>query len=182
MSIRQKIYHIINSLPPFDAKEEEHISFTKNWIESGAELFRTAKPATPDPHLVAYFLLLDPSTKQLLLVDHKKAGLWLPAGGHVETNEHPKDTVKREIMEELGIAAIFLLEDPFFLTVTKTVAQTVGHTDVSIWYLVKGNVDTTYNFDKEEFNQVRWFSPENIPYECSDPHMQRCIEKLRIFN
>src|SRR5579872_5742114 len=129
MSIRHEIQCAINSISSFDEEEQVHISFTKKWIESGVEIFRTAKPATPDPHLVAYFLLIDASSNQVLLVDHKKAGLWLPAGGHVELNEHPKETVKREIGEELAIEAEFMCPDPLFLTVTKTVGQTAGHTD-----------------------------------------------------
>ena len=39
-----------------------------------------------------------------------------------------------------------------------------------------------YHFDQEEFNQVRWFSSTDVPYERSDPHMRRCIEKLKNFN
>lgn len=178
MSIRNEIHCTINSLSPFDEIEQEHISFTKNWIESGAEIFRTAKPATPDPHLVAYFLLIDSSANQVLLVDHKKAGLWLPAGGHVEPNEHPKETVRREILEELGIEADFVMADPLFLTVTRTVGQTAGHTDISLWYILKGCSSISYAFDSEEFVQICWFSSDQIPYNQADPHMKRCIAKL----
>ncbi|MCX6988722.1 MAG: NUDIX hydrolase [Chlamydiae bacterium] len=177
-SIRHEIHCIINSLAPFDEMEQEHISFTKNWIESGAEIFRTAKPATPDPHLVAYFLLIDSSMHKVLLVDHKKAGLWLPAGGHVEPNEHPKETVRREILEELRLEANFMIEDPIFLTVTKTVGQIAQHTDVSFWYLLKGNNEMPLQYDQEEFNDIRWFDINSIPYENTDPHMRRFIQKL----
>lgn len=178
MSIRQEIHSTINSLSPYDEIEQKHISFTKHWLESGVEIFRTAKPATPDPHLVAYFLLIDSLTDQVLLVDHKKAGLWLPAGGHVEPNEHPRETVKREILEELGIKADFMMADPVFLTATKTVGQSAGHTDISLWYILKGCSSVSYTFDPEEFVQICWFSSERIPYNQSDPHMKRCIEKL----
>lgn len=178
MTIRNEIHCTINCLSPFDEIEQEHISFTKNWIESGAEIFRTAKPATPDPHLVAYFLLIDSSSNQVLLVDHKKAGLWLPAGGHVEPNEHPRETVRREILEELGIEADFVMADPLFLTVTKTVGQTSGHTDISLWYILKGCSSISYAFDSEEFVQISWFSSDQIPYNQADPHMKRCIAKL----
>lgn len=58
MPIRNEIHCTINSPCPFDEIEQEHISFTKNWIESGAEIFRTAKPATPIPILLLTFLLL----------------------------------------------------------------------------------------------------------------------------
>ncbi|MDR3623511.1 MAG: NUDIX domain-containing protein [Chlamydiales bacterium] len=180
--IRSEIQRIINSIVPFDSKENEHLNFTKHWLETGADLFRTTKPATPDPHLVAYFLLVDLNTNKVLLTDHKKSGLWLPTGGHVEINEHPKDTVKREIIEELEIEAIFLSHDPLFLTVTKTVGQTAGHTDVSLWYILKGFSFDTLNYDKNEFHQINWFCQAEIPYQQSDPHMNRCIKKLIHFN
>ena len=179
MQTIDEIKAAINTITPLDQIEDEHLHVTSKWIDSGAQLFRTEKPATPDPHLVAYFLLLDSSQEKVLLVDHRKAGLWLPAGGHVEVDEHPKETVKREVFEELSIEAKFLLPDPFFLTVTKTVGSTAGHTDVSIWYLLQGDASIDYHFDREEFHAIQWFLPDNIPYECSEPHLRRCIRKLQ---
>src|SRR3990167_9801718 len=112
--IRSEIRSMTSQIQPLDREEAEHIAFVEKWIDSGAEIFRIAKPATPDPHLVAYFLLIDKDEQRLLLVEHKKANLWLPAGGHVELNEHPKETVSRELMEELGVQTDFLSERPFF--------------------------------------------------------------------
>ncbi|WP_425276650.1 NUDIX domain-containing protein [Streptomyces diastatochromogenes] len=42
----------------------------------------------------------------MLLVAHRKAGLWLPAGGHVEPGVNPWAAVVRECHEELGIEAV----------------------------------------------------------------------------
>ncbi|MCP5505196.1 MAG: NUDIX hydrolase [Chlamydiales bacterium] len=179
--IRSEIEDLIRSLVPFDSIETEHIEFVKKWISSGAPLFRTKKPDVPDTHLVSYFLLVDSAKNTLLLVDHKKAGLWLPAGGHVEPNEHPGETVKREVVEELGVEGDFLMNDPIFLTVTKTVGQTAGHTDVSLWYVLRGKESHPYQFDHTEFKEIKWFFPQDIPYHRSDPHLKRCIEKLNSF-
>lgn len=176
--IRFEIYQLIDKIEPFDDVEAMHIAFTLNWMNTGAEIFRIEKPATPDTHLVSYFVLMDEVNNKVLLVDHKKAQLWLPSGGHVERGEHPKETVKREILEELGIQADFLHEDPFFVTVTKTVGLTAGHTDVSLWYVLKGNSETALAYDREEFNGVAWFDIQAIPFESSDPHMKRFIQKL----
>lgn len=161
-----------------DNEEIEHITFVQQWIESGADLFRTVKPATPDPHLVSYFLLLDQDCGQVLLVEHKKAKLWLPAGGHVEVDEHPKRTVEREIVEELGVQADFIFGNPFFLTVTQAKGHRGNHTDVSPWYILKASSGTSFNYDEREFHGIRWFPIDEIPFHDSDPHMSRLVQKL----
>jgi 8-oxo-dGTP pyrophosphatase MutT (NUDIX family) len=176
--IRIEIQRMTNLMRPFDLKEMEHLEFVQKWIATGAEIFRIAKPATPDPHLVSYFVLIDEAANKILLVDHKKAGLWLPPGGHVELNEHPKETVRREIFEELRIQADFISHDPLFVTVTKTVGQTAGHTDVTLWYILRENSAIAIEYDQEEFNGINWFDIEGIPYEKSDPHMERFVQKL----
>jgi len=125
--MRTIIAELVRTIQPSDPLERAHVAATLAWINSGAPIYRVAKPALPPQHLVAYFALLDPATNQLLLVDHKKAGLWLPGGGHVEPGEHPDATVQRELWEELRIPANFLLPRPLFLTVTQTVGVTAGH-------------------------------------------------------
>jgi 8-oxo-dGTP pyrophosphatase MutT (NUDIX family) len=175
--MRELIRKEVASIVPLDALEEEHRQQTLAWIGSGAELCRLQKPATPPRHLVSYFVVL--AQDAVLLVDHKKAKLWLPTGGHVEPGEHPKETVVREAREELGVEAEFLQGSPLFVTVTETVGTTAGHTDVSLWYVLKGKRGTSYQFDREEFEDVRWFGWEEVPFERSDPHLKRFLEKCR---
>lgn len=176
--MRTQIHQLIKSINPYDQLEREHIDFSLRWIESGREIFRIEKPATPDIHLVSYFLVMEPKTNEVLLVDHNRAKLWLPTGGHVEPNEHPKETVKREVREELNIEAEFLFEEPVFLSVAKTVGNHPVHTDVSIWYLLKGDPSCNYIYDRNEFNQIRWFEIDKIPFDHSDQHMKRFIQKI----
>ncbi len=178
IAVRSEIHRLVSDLQTLDAMEEEHINFVLHWIESGIEIFRTEKPATPETHLVSYFVMVSTDQSMVLLVDHKKAMLWLPPGGHVEPGEHPKETVKREIMEELGIEAEFLCDEPILLTVTKTVGNVAKHTDVSLWYLLKGDPHSALDYDTDEFNQIRWFGIDEIPFDKSDPHMKRFVEKM----
>lgn len=178
-SIKEHIYYSITTIVPYDDIEYRHIKDTLKWIESDTLIFRIQKPDIPNKHMVSYFVLFDEVDLKILLVDHKNALLWLPSGGHVEIDEDPKDTVKRECLEKLGIKADFWTPEPFFLTSTLTVGLTAGHTDVSLWYVLKGDSHTTYQFDKTEFNKVRWFHLDDIPYTKSDPHMKRFIKKLK---
>jgi 8-oxo-dGTP pyrophosphatase MutT (NUDIX family) len=175
----ETIFDVISMITPFDALEENQIQETLAWIESGEPIFRIQKPDIPNKHLVSYFLLFDEIALKVLLVDHKKSGLWLPAGGHVEIDEDPYQTVRRECLEELNIEANFWCEEPIFLTSTLTVGLTAGHTDISLWYVLKGNEKGQYLFDRREFNGVEWFGFDEIPYKKSDPHMGRFIKKLQ---
>jgi 8-oxo-dGTP pyrophosphatase MutT (NUDIX family) len=176
--LRNAIRNLVSSIAPIDDLEKDHLAFVLSWIDTGTELFRIHKPANPPIHLVSYFLVFDPDNSSILLVDHKNAGLWLPSGGHVEKDEHPRDTVLRECTEELGIEADFIWDEPYFLTVTQTVGTVEEHTDVSFWYLLKGRSTQSLNFDREEFHGIKWFTLNEIPYERTDPHMKRCMDKL----
>jgi 8-oxo-dGTP diphosphatase len=180
--MRNEIIDLIQGIAPYDDLEKFQIKETLDWIRSGVEIFRLEKPATPPKHLVSYFLLADQAERQVLLVDHKKAQLWLPSGGHVEPGEHPRVTAEREMEEELGCKAKFIQDTPFFLTATSTGGldndKGIIHVDVSLWYLLEGDIHQSYDFDQREFHGIRWFAFDKIPYPRVDPQMGRFMQKL----
>jgi 8-oxo-dGTP diphosphatase len=173
---RAAIRREVASIQPFDEQEEIHQFDTLAWIDSGAPLCRTAKPATPPKHLVSYFAVVDGC--DILLVDHKSAQLWLPPGGHVEPEEHPRETVTRELREELGFVAEHDITEPLMLTCTTTVGLTSGHIDVSLWYVITAPRTQRITYDEHEFAAVRWFRYSDVPLHHSDPHLARFLAKL----
>ncbi len=174
--MRDQIRTELELIEPFDEVERGHHAEALSWIDSGAELFRLAKPATPPKHLVSYFAVVDGDN--ILLVDHKNAQLWLPAGGHVEPQEHPRATVLRELEEELGFTCPHPVDAPVMVTCTATVGLTAGHTDVSLWYVVRAEREQAIKYDKNEFAGVRWFPFSEVPWERANPHLRRFIAKL----
>lgn len=180
MELRAAIRQEVLSVPKGTPAEEDTRHTVLDWIDSGAELCRLTKPATPPRHLVSYFAVLDGA--DMLLVDHVNAGLWLPSGGHVESGEHPRETVIRETQEELGMEADFLVPHPVYLSHTKTVGKTAGHWDVSLWYLLRGDKTRKLNYDRTEFHAVRWFSLNALPYDRSDPQLRRFAEVISVMN
>jgi len=174
--MRAEIREEVELIRPLDKLERESKLDLLAWIDSGAELCRLEKPATPPKHLISYFAVVDDD--HLLLVDHINAELWLPTGGHVDPGEHPRDTALREAEEELSIEGEFLKEGPIFVTVTETVGKTAGHTDVSLWYVLRGDRKVDLDFDDSEFHEVRWFHKNDVPLDRTDKHMSRFLQKL----
>ncbi len=181
---RQTVKVAINKIEPFDALEREHIQDVLVWLDGDQPVFRVSKPDSPPKHLVSYFILYDEAKQSLMLIDHIKATLWLPTGGHVDIDEDPKQTVLREANEELKIKASFdtpFGDKPFFITVTQT--KNVGtHTDVSLWYVIRGDVNSKLNFDAGEMNSYKWFYIDEIlttDINELDPHMHRFTKKLK---
>lgn len=41
--------------------------------------------------------------ERILLIQHKKLGIWLAPGGHIEADELPHEAAERECLEETGI-------------------------------------------------------------------------------
>lgn len=175
--MREPIRREIEAIQPVDAVEFDHRADALAWVISGAQLFRISKPALPPKHLVAYFVVTD--GERLLLVDHKNAQLWLPPGGHVEVEEHPREPVVRELREELGLLAAHEIAPPIMITCDSTVGLTAGHTDVCLWYVVRTEVTSVIKHDGEEFREVCWFDFADIPFERGNPSMRRLLTKLR---
>lgn len=180
-----EVRKLVEGITPLDRLEDEHRSQVLCWLSRTDDVFRRARPRTPAQHLVSYFLVVDPEGPHVLLADHIKAGRWLPTGGHVEPGESPVDTVKREVLEELGIHAQFpawIGERPLLLTVTETVgAVHERHTDVSLWFVLEGRRHQELIPDAGEFHQVRWWSLDEVSAAepaSFDPHLRRMLDKL----
>ncbi len=181
--LHDEIRSLVTQLVPADVIEAGHRREALAWLDSTDDIFRRIAPRTPSPHLVSYFLLIDHDEGSVLLVDHLKAGLWLPSGGHVEPGEHPVATVRREVQEELGIPAVFSPatgELPVFVTVTETVSMH-QHTDVSLWFVLSSGANQPLIPDLREFREVRWWSRDDIGQAdpaLFDPHLNRMLAKF----
>ncbi len=81
------------------AREPDRKRFMKR-IRQG-KLTRSENPVS---HLCVYFAAYDPADRAVFIGLHKKSGLWLANGGHLDAGETLPDAVIREAREEWGIA------------------------------------------------------------------------------
>jgi len=181
-NMRDEILDEVKNIEPVDETERLHIDDVLSWIQGPSDIFRIAKPDNPPKHLVSYFVVYDPRVQKLMLIDHVKANMWLPSGGHVEIDEHPREAVRREAMEELELVADFRVigEEPAFITVTETRGPGT-HTDVSFWYVIVGDSTAELNYDKREMRGLKWLSFDEVlamDDQLLDPHMKRFVRKF----
>lgn len=183
MTPRKRLIEALTSIDPWDALENTHLADGLAWIGSGAPLYRANKPDVPETHLAVYTALFDSEHNKLLVVNHRKAGLWLVGGGHVEVDEDPWKTVVRECQEEFAVTATpstIAGSQPFFFTMTRT-RGAYSHIDASLWYVLAAQTGSVTWFDEHEFTGIQWLSLAEIlahRLDIFDPHMHRFVHKL----
>lgn len=119
--------------------------------------------------VVAGYLIHD---NKMLLIHHRKLGLWLPPGGHIDENEIPDNALKREFREELDLDIEILNQSGVetenvrnFAVPFHTNVHPVGdHEHYCLFYLCRPK-----NFDvkikPDEVIDFKWFTKEELKRE-----------------
>ena len=118
-------------------------------------------------HFCASVILIDPETKKILLVHHKKFNKWVQPGGHIEEEETPEECAMREAYEETGIKVKlvgerFPREDDFIkpLAVQKN-RNKEGYLHIDFVYLAIPLTNEIDNSNPENTG-VEWFSRNDL--------------------
>lgn len=125
-------------------------------------------PATRDFVASVYIV----NENKVLLVHHKKMGMWLPVGGHIEENELPTECAVREAKEEAGVDIVIMgkeenYDNRVWVMAHPKVVQLEdiepGHQHIDLVYFakLKDKLQEIKNEDKG-INEVRWFSREEL--------------------
>lgn len=128
------------------------------------KLGNLTKKENPESHVCTYFAPYDPVAREVFIGHHKKAGIWLFNGGHVDKGEILIDTLKREIDEEWGLdVKDFEIKKPGLLTFRDIYnpEKQPCREHFDIWHFIPVDKDSFYP-DKEklaeEFHENRWVS------------------------
>ncbi len=101
--LRERIAHAVARRRPVDARERQSIARFAEAYPRLADPFS----ASADPvHVTASAIVLaDPPSPRhgVVLHKHRRLGLWMQPGGHVDPGETPWDAARRETVEETGL-------------------------------------------------------------------------------
>ena len=137
------------------AEREPQVS--KRYLERLREDDKLTRDENNQSHLCVYFLPYNTKNKQVFIVHHKKSGLWLSPGGHIDKGELLLEALNREIKEELGVAGFFPeLPKPFLITITPidNPAQPTCKEHLDIWFLLETD-GNNFNVDPHEFHNTK---------------------------
>ena len=125
-------------------------------------------------HFCASAFVIDPYTKKILLIKHKKNRRWTQPGGHIEDDETPEEAALREVYVETGlrvrlIGERFPREEDFIRPLgiqrnRRTMDDGEMHVHVDIIYPAIPNDDSKEQLNIEESDDIRWFSREELEY------------------
>lgn len=142
----------------------------------------------PQSHFCVYFAGYDPEAKKIFIGHHKKSGLWLFNGGHIDVGETPEEALEREMGEEWGVK--IKLEDigkPRLLTVTPIDRPNIKCTKhYDIWFFVPLS-EAVFKPDQAsldtEFHTTSWKDIEEGRGLITDPNTLKAIDEFeKLFN
>jgi 8-oxo-dGTP pyrophosphatase MutT (NUDIX family) len=87
---------------------------------------------------------------------HKRLGIWMQPGGHIDAGETPDTAARREAMEELGLGVEHPAGGPRLVHVDVHDAA-LGHTHLDLRYLLLG-ADADPNPPPGESQEARWYA------------------------
>lgn len=120
----------------------------------------------PISHFSVYFAAFDAEAKEIFIGRHKKSGLWLFNGGHLNKDEKIRAAVKREMREEWDLdGKYFEIGDPEFLTITEinNPKKQPCQKHYDLWFFIeveKKNFKPSDRALSEEFHEYGWNSFE----------------------
>ena len=179
---RASLLAALRRFEPADAEEARDRDRIVDFVERHPRPFdRTIR----EGHLTGSAITVSADGRRVLLLHHRKLGLWLQPGGHGDPGETTGEQVAlREGFEESGIAGLVLHpEAPRPLDVDVHDIPAFGaeppHQHLDLRYLVVAPDSDRVSPALAELHDIRWFAWDETDALGPDPGLRRALAKAR---
>ena len=159
--------------PPLDEREVASIARFRSDLDGRTEPCSETADTT---HVTASAIVVGP--RGVVLHKHKRLGIWLQPGGHIDDGETPGDAALRECLEETGLRAEHFSGQPELVHVDAHDGPR-GHYHLDLRFLF-AVPDDDPNPPEGESPEARWWSWEELRTH-SEPGISGIVDALRTF-
>ena len=136
-------------------------------------------------HFTASAFVLSPERTDLVLIHHKKLGIWVQPGGHVEEADADLlSAARREVLEEVGLSELeelpgalgsAVFDVDIHLIPARKADPSHEHFDVRFAFVAK----TRKLVHSDEVADLRWVPLSQVEQMGTDESVLRAVNKLR---
>lgn len=158
---------------PRDERERRSLSRARALIRW---LPRPLEEAADPTHVTGSAIVVD-DRGRVLLHRHKRLGIWLQPGGHLDPGESPAEAARRETLEETGVDARHPGGRARLLHVDLHEGPR-GHVHVDLRYLLLADGDQPPRPAPGESPAAAWLEAREA-FERADPSLHAALEAAR---
>jgi 8-oxo-dGTP pyrophosphatase MutT (NUDIX family) len=125
---------------------------------------------------------------RVLLLYHRKLGLWLPPGGHVEPGELPDEAAVREVLEETGVRCRLVGERGVRVEYPRQLIRPYGvqvehirpgveHIDL-VYFAVAEDDGSTISDESSARDRAGWYAPADLAPLGANDEIQQWVAKV----
>jgi 8-oxo-dGTP pyrophosphatase MutT (NUDIX family) len=171
-ALRDRVRHSVVTKAPIDDAERACIAEFLRRFDALANPFdEHADPV----HVTGSAVVV--GRRGVVLVKHKRLGIWLQPGGHVDPGETPWDGARREAHEETGLAVDFAGGAPQLVHVDVHPGGR-GHTHLDLRYLVEAE-DADPHPPEDESQDIAWFDWNAAVDRADDERLKSLLRALK---
>ena len=176
---------LLNTYVCEDAAEWNSVTRARQMITQHADIWLQS---CREGHVTGSGLVLNPESKRVLLLHHRKLQLWLQMGGHGEDEFDPSRTALREAFEESGLTDLAFFPNPvqpMLIDVDTHIIparnEQPEHYHLDFRYLFSTASPEKIQLARAEAKELRWFAFSEIaalPLKPATLRLLRKAEKL----